>query len=218
MSRIFSSAEPGPQLTWTAMILTGKSVRKAIALYLHFCPVQASAISAPDSCPSRSDTTWATLPQPLRVWLLCAADRRVRILGKPATSRIDLKCLARQSAFIGRPDTVLKTKSMPSGNGSFEVVAIVLAMYRPRRITTIQLCSLISRRLRERFTTTKHHLSFSLRRLRTTLTVCRNQSMSCYFKPKYSLGRTPVATANAGPDATSLLRRKPAQNRRSRLS
>jgi hypothetical protein len=76
-------------------------------------------------------------------------------------------------------------------------------------MSAIQLCSLIGRRLRERFVSAKHHLPFNLRRLRTTETVCRGQSMSCHFKPKYSLGRIPVATAtaSAGPCVSAPLKK-----------
>jgi hypothetical protein len=72
---------------------------------------------------------------------------------------------------------------------------------RSRSKATIQRCNLIGRRLRERFVSQKHHLPSSLRRLRTTLTVSRAQSMSCHLRPKYSLGRIPVvsATASTGP-------------------
>src|SRR6266550_4852799 len=86
---------------------------------------------------------------------------------------------------------------MFSGNGLFEVVAVVFDIFKLWRISATQLCSLIGRRLRERFVSAKHHLPFNLRRLRTTETVCRGQSMSCHLKPKYSLGRIPVATATA---------------------
>src|SRR4029077_18242952 len=59
---------------------------------------------------------------------------------------------------------------MPSGNGLFEVVAVILASCRARRIWTIQPCSFIGRRLPERFVSAKDHFPFSLRRLRTTWT------------------------------------------------
>lgn len=63
---------------------------------------------------------------------------------------------------------------------------------RSRSSATIQRCDLIGLRLRERFESQKHYSPFSLRMLRTTLTICRVQSMSCHFRPAYSLGRIPV--------------------------
>jgi len=82
-----------------------------------------------------------------------------------------------------------------------QTVGALAFVCRSRRSATIQRCNLIGRRLRERFVSQKHHLPSSLRTLRTTLTVCRVQSMSCHFSPKYSLGRIPVvsATASTGP-------------------
>jgi hypothetical protein len=59
------------------------------------------------------------------------------------------------------------------------------------------VCSLIGRQLLKRLVSEKHHFPFSLRMLRTTLTVCRAQSMSFHLKPKYSLGRIPVVSATA---------------------
>jgi len=47
------------------------------------------------------------------------------------------------------------------------------------------------------FRIAKHHLPSILRTLRSTLTVCRAQSMSCHLRPKYSLGRIPVVRATA---------------------
>src|SRR6266576_1909584 len=72
-----------------------------------------------------------------------------------------------------------------------------VAPFSSRRSATIQLCNLIGRRLRERFVSEKHHLPLNLRILRTTLAVCRAQTMSFHFKPKYSLRHVPVVSANA---------------------
>ena len=91
----------------------------------------------------------------------------------------------------------MKTKSRPSRHRLWALAFVCTS----RRSATIQRCNLIGRRLCERFVSQKHHLPSSLRTLRTTLTVCRVQSMSCHFSPKYSLGRIPVvsATASTGP-------------------
>jgi PhzF family phenazine biosynthesis protein len=56
------------------------------------------------------------------------------------------------------------------------------------RRETIQLCSLIGRRLLKRLVSEKHHFPFTLRMLRTTLTVCRAQSMSCHLRPNIHPG------------------------------
>jgi hypothetical protein len=91
------------------------------------------------------------------------------------------------------PDGVLKIKSRASGHKSCALSLVC----RSRRRETIQLCNLIGRRLLERLVSEKHHFPFSLRILRTMLTVCRAQSMSCHLRPKYSLGRIPVVSATA---------------------
>jgi len=122
--------------------------------------------------------------------------------GRPARSSIDLKCSARRSALIGCPDGVLKTKSWPSGHKS----CVLAFLCRSRRRATVQRCNLMGRRLRERFVSQKHHLPFTLRMLRTTLTVCRTQSMSCHFNPRYSLGRIPVVSATANTEPSGVAR------------
>ena len=86
-----------------------------------------------------------------------------------------MKRFARSSALIGCPDGVLNTRSTPSGHALSELLSVRTSRSR----ATIQLCNLIGRRLRARLVSEKHHLPFSLRMLRTTLIVCRPQSMSC---------------------------------------
>jgi len=139
-----------------------------------------SNVKAVLACPSCSETTFGDTPAASSIVAAECRKSYSLIRGNPARSSIDLKCFARESALIGCPDDVLKTKSWASGHRSCALALVC----KSRRSATIQRCNLIGRRLRERFVSQKHHLPSTLRMLRTTLTVCRAQSMSCHFSPK----------------------------------
>src|SRR6185437_9503579 len=127
------------------------------------------------------------------------------MFGNPASSKIGLKCFfTKCSSRIGCPKVVMKMSSLNRESPLWSDFRLCAFMFC--NMSRTHVCSLITRRLRLRFTSSKTHSPSTLCRVRTTLAVPFCQLMSGHDKARYSLGRIPLVRATANKQANGEFR------------